>query len=385
VLEGHEIVNSMKSILGAALLAVLAAGCGGLAQPDLGTGQVSGRLTGSFKKGAAFAYAFGAPETKVLVADDGSYTLSQVPVASNGNVRAGQAQIVLFDGDARADIVVADVKPASRTQAGDRDASALARARSVLTAARCSGGASPSNTVYSVDGAALKDDAKGDVARLFPLPPGVFKVRAKLSGFKDSVQDVDLTPEADAQIEMELNLDDGDARKGCISNGCSGDLLCGDDGQCYECTSSDLSKCAAGDACEEHVCVASEGSGNRHACAPCSTDNDCEPRGSLQGKCIPAASGGGSVCSNVCNVANGNADCPSGFACTGGVCVAPGGCSALLQEFGTACFKNDDCAPIADANCFGGHESTAGYCTSRCVDNSDCPSTYSCQSGICLQ
>lgn len=377
--RGHEIVNRIQSILGAAIAALLAAGCGGINSPDLSTGQVSGRLTGSFKKGAAFAYALGAPETKVLVADDGSYTLSHVPVASNGNVPDGQTQVVLFDGDTRADLVVAQVKPASRTQAPDQDAAALARARAVVAAARCAGGASAANTVYGVDGVALRDDARGDVAQLFPLPPGVFQVRATLTGFKEKVQGVDLTPDADVELEMGLDLDESDQHRGCIANGCTNGLPCGDDGQCYECTSSDLSRCPAGGTCEEHVCVPA-GSAPRHACAPCAVDADCEGAHGQPARCIKATSGAGNVCSNACAS---SADCPSGFACTGGVCVATGGCSALLQEFGSVCFKSDDCAPLANPICAS--SGTAGYCTSRCLDGSDCPTAFTCTNQVCVK
>ncbi len=372
-------MNSIKSILGAVLSAALLAGCGGLDSPDLNTGQVSGRLTGDFKKGAAFAYAFGAPETKVLVGDDGSYTLSHVPVASNGNV--GKAQVVLFDGDTRADIQLADVKPASRTQADDRDSGTLRRARSVVTAARCSGGASAAKTTYSVDGAALKDDAKGDVATLFPLPPGVFKVRAKLSGFHDKVQDVDLNLDADAQIEMELELDEGDDHRGCIANGCTDGRECDDhDGQCYGCTVD--AQCAAGQKCDNRVCVAT--SGPLPACASCTADLNCDAPVTFTGKCVLDSFGAGNVCSHTCGA---DTDCPSGFACNGGVCAPPAGCSAYFQAFGSVCFQPSQCA-LADAACFGASGSTAGYCTSRCTSKSDCPESlgYICSSGnLCVK
>ena len=375
--EGHESVNSIMSRLGAVLVAAaIVAGCGGLDSPDLNTGQVSGRLTGDFKKGVAYAYALGAPGTKVPIADDGSYTLSRVPVASNGNVPSGKAQVVLFDGDARADIQIADVKPASHTQADPRDASSLAHARTVITAARCTGGASGSNTVYTVDGAALKDDAKGDVAKLFPLPPGAFKVRAKLSGFKEKVQDVDLSADADQQIEMDLEIDDEDEHRGCIANGCTGGRECDDhDGYCYACTLD--AQCAAGQKCDYHVCLLE--SGLRPACASCTADQDCKaPSSSSLGKCVVDASGAGNVCTNTCAA---NADCPSGFACVAGVCAPPAGCSAYFQVFGSVCLQPSQCA-LADAGCFGASGSAAGYCTSRCGSNDDCPGAlgFSCKS-----
>lgn len=374
-------MNSIKPILGAVLASALLAGCGGLDSPDLQTGQVSGKLTGNFKKGEAFAYALGAPETKVLVADDGSYTLSRVPVASNGNVPDGTAQVVLFDGDVRADIQEAEVRPASRTQASDRAAESLARARTVVTAARCSGGASAAKTVYSVDGAALKGDAKGDVATLFPLPPGKFKVRAKLSGFKEKVQDLDLTADADQQIELELELDDSEER-GCVANGCTDGRECDDkDGVCYGCTSD--SQCAAGQKCDNRVCI-TDGA-LKPACTSCATSDQCEPSGNnAPGVCVGDAFGAGQVCSNTCTANN---DCASGFACTNGVCAPPAGCAAYFQAFGSVCFQASQCA-LADPTCFGASGSAAGYCTSRCNSNSDCPESlgYRCNSqNVCVK
>lgn len=374
-------MNSFKPILGAVLVAVLA-GCGGLDSPDLNTGQVSGRLTGSFKKGDAFAYAFGAPGTKVLIRDDGSFTIDHVPVASNGNVPAGQTQVVVFDGETNIGMNVAFVKPASHTQADPVDASALVRARTVLTAARCSGGASASNTVYSVDGAALKDDAKGDVASLFPLPPGVFNVRAKLSGFKEKVQSVDLTPDADQQIELDLELDDSDAKKGCIANGCTDGRECDDqDGVCYGCTTD--AQCGAGQKCDNRVCVLN--GLPKPACTSCALDADCEAPGGFSGKCILDASGTGNICSNTCGT---DANCPSGFQCNGGVCAPPSTCSAYFQEFGKVCFAQNPLCALFDAVCFGASGSTPGYCTSRCGSKSDCPESlgYKCNAqNVCAK
>jgi Cys-rich repeat protein len=358
--EGQEDVKPTTAILAVLLASATAAGCGGLDSPDLSTGQVSGRLTGNFKKGAAFAYVLGAPETKVLVADDGSYTLDRVPVASSGNVPAGTAQVVLFDGDTRADIQLSDVKPASHT---------------VVAAARCSGGASGANTVYSVDGAALKDDAKGDVASIFPLPPGLFKVRARLSGFKEKVLDVDVTKDADLDLEMDLEVDEGDAQRGCVANGCTDGRECDDhDGACYGCTSD--SQCAAGQKCDNHVCVAD---GTGPACASCAKDGDCDAPSGLAGRCVLDAAGAGSVCTSTCNA---DTDCPAGFACNAGVCAPPSGCASYFQTFGSVCFQDSQCA-LSNPKCLGASGSTPGFCTASCSSSSQhCPESlgYSCKS-----
>jgi hypothetical protein len=355
-------VNSKNYIVSGALAALLLAGCGGLDSPDLGTGQVSGRLTGNFKRGAAFAYALGAPQTKVLVADDGSYTLDEVPVTSSG-----KAQVVLFDGDVRADVEVADVRPASRTRANDRDSGTLALAGRVVAAVRCSGGASGKNTSYRVDEAALAADASGDVAELFPLPAGVFNVRAALSGFRENARSVAVASGATTTIELDLELDEDDDERGCIANGCSDGRDCDEhDGRCYACT-NDL-ECAPGQQCDDHVCVLESGI-ERPACAPCTTDGECHAPSGLSPRCITDTVSGMNVCSSTCAQ---NSDCPAGFACSSGTCAPPAGCLAYLEEFGSVCFEDAQCA-LSDAKCFGAGGSTPGYCTSRCNSNSDCP------------
>jgi len=350
----HSLLARAASLLASAL----AAGCGGLDSPDLSTGQVSGRLTGDFKKGAAYAYALGAPETKALVADDGSYTLDRVPVGSSG-----KAQVVLFDGDVRADIEVADVKPASRTRAGDRDSGTLALAGRVVAAVRCSGGASGKNTAYKVDEAALSADASGDVAELFPLPAGVFNVRATLSGFRENAREVAVASGATTTVELDLELDDDDGERGCIANGCSDGRDCDEhDGRCYSCTND--SQCSPGQKCDDHVCVLESGL-ERPACAPCTDDLQCH----APGKCITDSVSGGKVCSTTCAQST---DCPAGFACNGGTCAPPAGCAAYLEEFGSVCFQESQCA-LSDPRCYGASGSNPGYCTSRCNSNSDCP------------
>jgi hypothetical protein len=357
-------VTSRTAIVLASVGWALLAGCGGLDAPDLNTGQVSGRLTGAFRSGAAFAYALGAPQTKAAIATDGSYTLNGVPV--------GAARIVLFDGIDRADAVSVEVKPATRSRADDRDAAALAPARTIVAAVRC-GGASGARATYAVDGAALSSDARGYVAQLFPLAPGTYTVRASLPGFHGQAVHVDLTDSELAQVELAMDIDEGDSHRGCLSSGCSGGLTCsGDDGQCYACASDP--DCGPNAKCDDHVCVA-DGT-ERPVCASCTSSAMCSagPAGaaSQPGMCIQAQSGGGNVCSHACAL---DTDCPSGFGCVatnaGMACVAGGGCAALLQEFGTACFKPEDCH-LADPQCLGA-AAGPGYCSSRCEADADCP------------
>jgi hypothetical protein len=361
--------------------ALLLAACGGLNSPDLATGQVSGRLAGA--QPGAFAYALGAPQTKVEIAADGSYTINGVPVTATGT-----APIVLFDGATKADIVAAPVKGASKTRADDTDASALALARKVTVTAACSGSVSPDNVTYEVEGVALRDDPKGSSGTLFPLPPGKFKVRAHAKGMLDAEKDVDVS-NGDDSADLQMQVEDSDtSQRGCLSNGCSvGDLKCDNDGRCYPCTSD--SQCSAGYKCSNHQCQ-SDNPDLAGVClhVGCTSDGVCAfgPAGASQpGMCI--ASAGSTICSHGCTT---DLDCPSGLSCAADslsgrfACqpLATQSCSSFLKVFGTICdSQNKDfvCAGLADAKCLGaGHSGASGYCTSRCTTQADCPATWTC-------
>jgi hypothetical protein len=103
--------------------------------------------------------------------------------------------------------------------------------------------------------------------------------------------------------------------------------------------------------------------------------------------------GGASVCSYQCDPANLDADCPSGYACTGSVpsavCVPKASCSTVLQAFGQICTDDVQCsAALADAKCQGLVKAKndvvlqAGYCTSRCTSQTDCPTGFTCDSSL---
>jgi hypothetical protein len=95
--------------------------------------------------------------------------------------------------------------------------------------------------------------------------------------------------------------------------------------------------------------------------------------------------GASGVCSHGCNPANGNAECPSGYACLGiagggAACVAAPSCSAVLQAFGSLCIDDSFCAGagLQDAQCVdllksGKTVLSPGYCSSRCETDADCP------------
>jgi hypothetical protein len=341
--QGHPGVSTRTAL---ALAALLAAACGGIDQPDLGTGQISGKLSNA--QAGAYVYAFGAPQTKALVAADGSYTLKDVPL--------GTTQVVAYDGQSRAELVPVEVRPASATRL-DHDASQMPLARTLTAVPRCSGNQSRQGARYTVQGTEFQDLAEGEVARLYPLPPGSFTLVTKLAGFKDSTVQVDVTPAADQSVDVALDTDTSDAQhQGCNSSGCAGGLTC--DGKSGDCTGDGRSACLSCDASSQ--CASStNGAGTR-----------------FDGACIAATGGAGNVCSHGCAA---DTDCPSGFACANAVCVAAAGCEGVLGAFGRSCQGKDDCAALADGTCVlpasrgGGSGSGTGYCTSRCATNADCP------------
>jgi hypothetical protein len=382
----------------ALLAAVLLAGCGGIDSADgvLSTGQVTGQLLNA--KPGAYVYPLGAPERKVSVNADGSFQVERVPLG------AGQAQLVVYDGGdigvGKAELVAVEVQPAKRTRAPDKDAAQMPLAGSIAVAVNCTGNQKPDKARYTVDGTEFEDHDGGARVTLYPLPPGKYTVRASLPGLKQKgpPKEVVVAPGASAVGEIDMDSDDGDARKGCLSTACPGSLQCDDsDGRCYECTSRNGSTvgCAAGVQCKDHVCGGSGGANDgRSACLPCTVDAECAPTGS--GRCIPAADGSGTVCSRACAS---DVDCPSGFGCGlmsdgSKACIAAPSCASVVAVFGIPCVDDNaiDCPGLADATCFGlvkqhSQVITSGYCTSRCLVNADCPTSrgFSCNGGVCTR
>jgi hypothetical protein len=379
-LAGHPHVSARTHLLRILLAASVLSGCGGIDSPDLGKGQVSGRLTGLPPGASAFVYALGHPETKVAVQADGTYTMPAVPVEAK--------QVVVFDGETGIDLVDMEVKSASLASVPDRDKSNLKVASFIQAAARPSGGVSAANAQYEVEGVVVTSDNRGAVASLFPIPPGKFKVRALASGLRDVPVDVDVAAAATVQVEVGMEVDDQDtSHKGCVANGCSdGNLKCnGDssgkgDGRCYQCT--DSTQCAAGYKCDGTANACVPETGERGVCLPCAANLDCAGTAAGPGQCVVMPGGGGSVCSHGCAS---SLDCPSGLACgANGTCVALNGCAAVLQAFGQTCLDDSACpTALADSKCVGlvknkGTVLFAGYCSSRCTVPADCPTGYAC-------
>ena len=369
--------NPGAPVLAALSAVLLLAACGGLESPDLSTGQVSGRLVGA--KPGAFAYALGKANTKAELDADGFYTIRGVPVTATGT-----ASIVLFDGANRADIVGAPVKAAMKTRADDAEANALRQARSVSVTARCAYDIKTDGVTYEVEGVALRDEARGSGGTLFPIPQGSFTVRARASGMKPKEIPVDVSSDDDS-VEFDMEVEDSDtSHRGCLSNGCAGDLQCDGDGGCYSCTSD--TQCGAGLKCSNHQCQADRPDLTGVCLGPCSDSSLCAfgPAGAAQpGMCI--FMDGANLCSHGCST---DLDCPSGLSCglasNGQLACQPSGatCGTFLAVFGRVCDKSNKdtvCAGVADAKCLGADSNGAqGYCTSRCTVPTDCPTGFQC-------
>lgn len=380
----------------ALLAAALLAGCGGIDSADvvLSTGQVAGQLANA--KPGAYVYPLGAPERKVTVGGDGSFQVDRVPLNN------GTAQLVVYDGGeigvGKAELVSVDVLPAKRTRAPDKDAAQMPLAGSIAVAVNCSGNQKADKAKYTVDGTEFEGHGGGERVTLYPLPAGKYTVRASLPGLKGPPKEVVVSAGSSAVGEIDMDSDDADARKGCLSTACHGALLCDDsDGRCYECTNRNgaTAGCAAGVQCKEHVCGGTGGANDgRSACLPCTVDTECAPTGT--GRCIPAADGSGTVCSRACST---DVDCPSGFSCGRApdgrtACNAAPSCGQVLSVFGIPCVDDNaiDCPGLADATCFGlvkhgSQVETPGYCTSRCLTSADCPTArgFSCAGGFCTR
>jgi hypothetical protein len=236
------------------LAAALLAGCGGIDSADgvLSTGEVTGSLANATVPKNAYAYVFGHPEIRAPLNDDGSFKLERVPL---GN---GAAQIIIYDGDVpgrgHAERVDVEVKPAGRTHV-DKDALQMPLAGSIAADVVCTQNQRGDDARYQVDGTEFDDDRhQGASVTLYPLPPGDYTLRATLKGMKGSPKPVTVAAGAIAFGEVDLDADEADAGRGCLSTACLGALLCdADDGGCWVCTSRG-GGCAPGVDCKSHVC-----------------------------------------------------------------------------------------------------------------------------------
>ncbi len=356
----------------------LAAACGGLESPDLGTGTVRGRIVGHLD--GAYAYPVSRPDLKASVAADDTFAVQHVPVETH--------EIVLVDGPNAAGVRRAvraqvEIVGAGETTIEDRygdaaavyDTQKMPLAGTVVAFARCEGGADPSSqrfTIIGTDQVSVSAGATG-AAVMTPLPPGAAAIRGEVNGFLEAELAVTVVSGASSYVAVPLSIDHDDSAPGCAgSGGCPNGLLCADNGACYECR--DDADCVAhgtGNTCDPvlHTCSSVPSSGTGAICDSCSVAGDCANVAGGYG-CVP--SDGASYCTRTGCASD--LDCPAGFQCDSSVsvCKPPGGCAAYASAFGGPCWSDETCTSTlnSSATCVGVNEAASppqpGYCTAPC-------------------
>ncbi len=346
------------------ILLTVGLACGRLDTPDLAHGAVTGRISGALT--GAYAYVLGSPGVYATAAADGTFRLDQVP--------AGQPRIVMFDGVAGAESVPVQVEGASVSHV--ELGRPLRAAGAVLVAASPLSGSLPAGLTFTVDGTPLRGvSGEAGSARLFPLPAGTFSISAVQPGFLAKRVDVDVAEGASAALELDLEVDAGDDRRGCVSCGCEHGLACDPaDGRCYQCVTN--ADCGANGTCTAaHVCGYPPGSGQ--TCEACTSAADCQVQGA---KCVnPTGGHFTGYCSQACS---GTQTCPSGYDCQDSVCAVLVSCLEVTVTYGGTCTEDHNCqAALKDGKCFplDRPDGVAGYCSAKV--QAGCPAGFGADPG----
>ncbi len=349
----------------APLLAALALGCGALETPDLSHGALTGRIPNA--QAGAYAYVLGSPEVYALAEADGSFRLDAVP--------AGQPLIVLFDGNGSAGLYGIQVVGGNIAQL---DVYGLPAASAILAAVNPAAGVSTALLTFTVDGTRLHNVPGTAGARLWPLPPGSFTLRASLPGFHDALVSVNNLPEATDWPEVvSLDIDSESQSPGCIAcGGCQSGLLCATDGKCVECNGN--TDCNGGTGvCYEHRCMYPNAGTWCQACNPANGNTDC-----ASGRSCLTVNASGGVVSGYCSYDCGT-DCPAGYKCTslssgGQACEPLESCTAIEAAFGSSCSTDDPCkSALEKGRCYK-PPAESGYCTAECTLAGGCPQSWTC-------
>ncbi|HEY6100571.1 MAG TPA: hypothetical protein VIW03_14135 [Anaeromyxobacter sp.] len=340
--------------------ALALAACGGLRNPDLGTGSLTGRLRNATAD--AYVYPLGRPDLVVRPAADGRYTLESVPVDTTA--------LVAVDGPSgswRAALVPVAVAGAGKRTAPEVDAASMPPAGRVGAVARLGGGCESSATRFTVLGTEVIDvapAAAGAAAILEPLPAGTFRLGARSVGFTPRSVEITVASGTTIPYDVSLSVEAGDPAPGCTAEGarCRAGLVCNaGDGACYECLADDHCIGPLETLCANNACHLPAASGE--TCDPCTSGVDC-----ASGVC--AVEGG--FCTRSCSA---DGECPAGFACrpdgAGKACQAPRGCAEAKEALGAECFHDATCADaLAGGACFGAtlalDPPAPGYCTGAC-------------------
>lgn len=346
---------------------VLAAACGALESPDLGHGEVAGRVDGAAPGG--WVYPLGAPERKVALAPDGRFRLEGLP--------AGPVRLVLFDGGLRAEVVEVEVPGAGRAVVA-RSAAAMSLAGRLVVTVVPDGGVTPVGPRYRVRGTDQAGVAHPDgSAVLFPLPAGAYDLDTEMAGFQGASDGVAVTAGTTGGVEVRLKVATS-GTLGCAANGelCRNDLRCDlSDGLCYACR-LDRDDCGPGASCdpETRFCTVAPGATAAPVCYVCADDAACggEAAGAY---CERAAGAPSGYCSR-------RGGCPAGFALDASDplaprCLAVLGCHTYFEEFGEGCFSDETCDEqdgIAGGFCHGADRDAGvpGTCTATCTRDADC-------------
>jgi len=347
------VVTLMKAGNGIAIalslgLGTLGACSGGLENPDLTTGAVSGRVANAAPAGG-YVYLLGAPALLAPIAADGSFGLGEVPV--------GAQELVVVAGYqgggvsvTKAALAPVTVRPGMRERLS-QDAAQMPAAGRVVAAVRPPAGAVATGAAFS----ALRSNqidktgtAGGQV--LGDLPAGAWQVTARLPGFRAAQPVSAVVPAGSSvQVEIALEVEAGDDLRGCLSTGCDNGLRCSPaDGMCYPCLTG--ADCNAGDTCDpvSHTC--SEGTdGGGELCELADTDAKCPG-----GVRVPLAGGLG-YCSRACP--GGDADCPANKICHLGAagdpnnnkCVSCSCAGAATFDNASWCVDTGHCGPADGA------------------------------------
>jgi len=370
---------------GHALVAALAlAGCsGGLDTPDLGHGNVSGRLVGG-RNAQALVYPLGRPDLAVTPDAEGGFELEHLPV--------GDVTLVIYDGTIRAERSVVTVRGSElerRVWFGEDaqvpEEQKIAVGGRVVAAVLPMGGAVAVASRVSLLDTPLRAKTSADgIVVVGVVPVGGYQLRAELAGYDTRTDDIEVTPQTSVH-EVSLEVSAGGAAPGCAAEGavCRNGLKCDlADGQCYQCLVD--RDCSGGAACDlvNRFCVAPTSGGSGAICSVCTADAQCgDP--ALGAFCEKPGGAGDEAPSitGFCTRSDVAASGPAGFERQDGPrgkrWVPVGGCADYFEEFGCSCFADSTCSGedgIAGGLCSGADAEAgkAGYCTAACASDADC-------------
>ena len=366
----------------AALGALLLAACPQLETP---VATVSGRIVGA--SAGAYAYPFGRPDLKVATALDGSFRIEGVPTSV--------PSIVLFDGADRAERVPVELEGGGDNRLADRFGAAsgaaepqrMPLAATVLAAAIPAGGGAASGASYAVvgtDHAGVLQGTGESAVSIGPLPAGPLDIRAALPGYEEGGAPVLAIAGGTVAIAIALPIDADAGEPGCVAgSGCLNGLACGDDGRCYACT--DTAGCGGGESCDtaSGLCRPDTGPASQ-VCGACSGDAGCDAGLGLYCVVKPTETTG--YCTRACTAPS---ECPAGFDCSSGRCVAPEGCDDWLQTMGAPCVDSGQCASHLYQGQCATPAGPPGHCTAACTTDGDCrigtgtAATMLCTGGWC--